>query len=663
MAEESVSATAGQVVARLDDDGDDLEWADLRSLVAWVRSHPVALAAIAMIAVQLIWKAQFLNHLYFRQDDFHDFDLAIEHPFSWSYLTFIGAGHLIIGLRMVAWFLVRISIYNYGLAEAVSLAFVAAAGLAGYRALRTLFGEQPKILIPLAFYLVTPLTMPDLGWWSSAMESVPLQLATFMAVTAHVRYVRTGRTRQLAAAIFWVVFGLIFFEKAMVLPPLLFAITAAFLADRRTLLGGALDTLLRFWKAWLIYALVVIGYAVLLAVALHTSAALPQAPGSSAGVLEFMGDLVKDTLLPGVLGGPWQWYVLPDSTYALAATSAFMASLSLAVAAVVIVVSVLRRRVAWRAWAILAVWVLAADMLPVILGRINAIAPIILGLETRYVADAAPVLAICVGLAFWPVAGSREKARYDRREQAQTSPNGPLRNVTAALVGLIIFGSLWSVQSYSSVTTGAACREYIANARQALKLAPPGTLVLDRPVPASLVIGLFGRFSLASTVLGDMAQGTLAGKLHWISGPEGTVNDMYEFGPDGRLYPVWVYPTKSVARTKAQGCWPERHGRIRIPLLQPSSIYTGILRIGYFWDASYPTYVTVKYGHSVKAVLIKPGLNSAFVSESGGNVSGIAIARLAEPKLCVGDVEVGNLEPSNTAQPIPSVPVAVPGPG
>ena len=173
--------------------------------------------------------------------------------------------------------------------------------------------------------------------------------------------------------------------------------------------------MLRFWKAWLIYALVVIGYAVLLAVALHTSAALPQAPGSSAGVLEFMGDLVKDTLLPGVLGGPWQWYVLPDSTYALAATSAFMASLSLAVAAVVIVVSVLRRRVAWRAWAILAVWVLAADMLPVILGRINAIAPIILGLETRYVADAAPVLAICVGLAFWPVAGSREKARYYRR--------------------------------------------------------------------------------------------------------------------------------------------------------------------------------------------------------------------------------------------------------
>lgn len=659
MADEPLSITAGKVADDLDDDTDGLEWADLRSLAAWVRNHPVTLAALAMIAVQLLWKAEFLGHLYFRQDDIHDFDLAIEHPLSWSYLTITGAGHLTMGMRLVDWFLVRISLYNYGLASAVSLAFVAAAALAGYQTLRTLLGEQPKILIPLAFYLVTPLTIPDLGWWSAAMESVPLQLATFMAITAHVQYVRGRRTRDLVSAFCWVAFGLIFFEKAIVLPLLLFAITAAFLADRRTLRGAALDTLLRFWRAWLAYALMLIAYAVVLITALHRSAALPLAPGSSAGVVVFMGDLVKDTLLPGVLGGPWQWYVLADKTYALAATSAFMAFLSLGVACIVIVVSLLRRRVAWRAWTILAAWVVAADMVPVILGRINAIAPIILGLETRYLADAAPVLAVCMGLASWPVAGSREAIAYDRPGRAHAPLNAPLRNVTSGLIGLIVFGSIWSVQFYSSSTTGAANRAYVANASRALTLAPHGMTVLDNPVPVSLVIPLFGRYSLASKVIGDIAPG----KLHWISAVDGTVNNVYVFGADGRLYPVWVYPTNSVPRTQAQGCWPTRHSRIKVRLQQPSTIYTTVLRIGYFWSAPYPTYIDVHYGHSVKAVLIKPGLNSAFVPESGANVPVVVISGLAGPHLCVGDIEVGDPEPSTTGQPIPAVPVASSGSG
>ena len=47
----------------------------------------------SLIVAELAWKAQFLRHMYFRQDDFHDLDLAIQSPFSWRYVTFIGAGH------------------------------------------------------------------------------------------------------------------------------------------------------------------------------------------------------------------------------------------------------------------------------------------------------------------------------------------------------------------------------------------------------------------------------------------------------------------------------------------------------------------------------------------------------------------------------------------
>ncbi len=48
-------------------------------------------------------------------------------------------------------------------------------------------------------------------------------------------------------------------------------------------------------------------------------------------------------------------------------------------------------------------WVLLADMVPIIIARLNWY-PVLLALDTRYVADAMPVLIICLGLAFLPVA-------------------------------------------------------------------------------------------------------------------------------------------------------------------------------------------------------------------------------------------------------------------
>jgi hypothetical protein len=420
------------------------------------------------------------------------------------------------------------------------------------------------------------------------------------------------------------------------------------------LLAGARQTLVKFRQAWLVYLGLVVAYLILLFVSLRTSASTPQAPNSVGGALQFAGLLVKDTFLPGAIGGPWRWYPLGGGSYALASTPSALTWLSMAVAAGVLIASVWYRKIAWRAWAILIGWIVLADMVPVIAGRINAIAPIILGLETRYLADATPILAICIGLAFWPVIGAPRTAVI--RGGARSAPPlaaQPLRSGAAALVGVFVFGSVWSVQAYESVTTGLPARTYMENAAQALKLVPRGTNVLDRPVPGDMVVGLFGRFSLDSTVVGDLASGKAAGKLHWISRPEGTINKLYMFGTDGRLYPAWVYPTVSLPRTKAQGCWPQRHGQIVVRFWQPSTIYTGIMRIGYIWFAKYPSFVMVKYGNSVKTVDVLPGLNTAFVSESGGFVNTATVSGLSGVGMCVGDIEVGNLEPAKTGKPIP----------
>ncbi len=638
----------GQVVARYEPAGDDFEWADLRSAVSWVRNHRVLVVAIVLIAAQLAWKAQFLSHLYFRQDDFHDLDLAVDHPLTWSYLTYIGSGHLIIGLRVVAWALVRVSgTYNWGLASAVSLAFVAAASLAALRLLRQLFGERPFILIPLGIYVLSPLTMPDLGIWSSAMESVPLQLAIFMALSAHVHYVRTGRTAHLAAAAFWVAFGLAFFEKGLVLPLLLFAVTAAFLTDTRSLLAGSLRTLVAYWKAWALYAALMVGYVILLAISLRTSAAHPHAPGSLNGIRTFAWGLLKESFTPAAVGGPWQWLPVADRSYSFAAPPTAQLWLAGAVLVAVIAVSIWLRRTAWRAWAILAGWIALADMLPVVIGRLNAFSPAVLGLETRYLADAIPVLAICLGLAFSPVTGTRQPAPPAGRHLAEQALSGQhLRTAAAALVGLFIFGAIWSAQSYQSVTSGSIAASYIGNAARAVRLVPAGTPVFNRAVPGDIVEGLFGSYAMQSKVLGDVAPG----KLRWIARPSGTLDGLTIFSDDGRLHMAQVTGAPSLPRPAGKACWPARHGRITVRFWRFSPAYTGIMRIGYL--ASAPGLIDIQFGDVTRSLAVERGLHTAYLSVTG-SVNHVVVRPGGTSGVCVGDAQAGNLGPDPLGRVLP----------
>lgn len=650
-------AGAGRELVPASHAGDDLEWADLRSAVGWLRSHRVLLGAIVLIAAQLAWKAQFLSTLYFRQDDFHDLDLAVDHGLTWKYLTFIGSGHLIIGLRIIAWALVRVSAtpYNWLLASAVSLIFVAAASLAAYRLLRDLFGERPAILIPLAIYLLSPLTLPDLGIWSSAMESVPLQLATFLALSAHLRYVRTGRWTHLLSSAFWIVFGLVFFEKGLVLPLLLFGVTAAFLVDTRSLLGGIFSALRRFWAAWLLYIVLAVAYLVVLIQALHTSTSQPKVPVSMSGVLAFVWELLRDTFIPGAIGGPWQWFPVPGNSFSFASPPHALVGVAIVLLLVIIAVSIWIRPVAWRAWLLLAVWLAAADMLPVVIGRISTSESSFYGLETRYVADAIPVLAVCAGLAFLPVM-VEQTGRVQAKSRRHRSEPGSLRPVAAAVVGVFVFSSIWSVAAYESATNGTQARDYITTARLALKDVQKGTPVVDRPVPQNIVEGTFENYAYASKVVGYLERGQLKGKVRWISKPQGTIDGLMTFGTDGRLHVAQVFGATSLPRP-ARSCWPQRHGRIIVPFTHSSWAFSDTVRMGYIWPGGSSGVVYVRYGRTVRQLAVEPGLHAGYLHVAG-SASRIVVSGLGGIKMCVGDVEAGNVGPANAGAVIPPVTTA-----
>lgn len=637
-------SSPGKAVVRVERSAGRDEWADLRPAIHWVQhKRPVLLVAIIMIAAQAAWLVVFLNHMYFFDIDFATLDRAIGSPLSWRYLTYIGLAHLMIGERAIAWALVRTSLYGWGLDGTVLVAFVVASSLAAFRLFRTLFGERPAILIPLVIYLVSPLSVAALGWWSAAMEILPLELATFMALTAHVRYVRTGRRRHLAAAAAWVAIGMLVFEKGLVLPLLLFAVSSAFAAGDGSWLSCVRTVLVRYWRAWVIYTGLLAAYLAVLATSLGSALDRPQVPSSLGALFTFARGLVQNSLLPGAIGGPWRWYPLTDRWFALAAPPQQMQLVALVLAVAVVGTSIVRRPIAWRAWAILAFWLVLADMLPVIISRVNWY-PTLRALDTHYLADAVPLLAICVGLAFLPVtdgsvAGAGEpEGRLTYRPAGQPASGQRLRQAATAILAIYIVGSCWSNWAYLRQTTGQSTRGYIATAASAIEAARQGTPVADGIAP-----GVLGYLASTSSVIGDIERG----KLHWIRHPDGTIDGLRIFGADGRLEPAWVYGTSSGPPPRK--CWPERHGSILVRFFTSSPYLTTVLRIGYIWKSQTPGVVYVMYDGTVQPLAVKPGLHSAFLSVTGQSNS-ILVSGLAGRAMCIGDAEAGNLAPVEPGQ-------------
>jgi hypothetical protein len=652
-------AIPGKAVARREEPDESRLVVDVSTVARWFRGRGILLAGLLIILVAVIWKGQFLSHMYFSQDDYVDLDIASKASFDWHYLSLVGAGHLYPGLRAVAWVLARISLYNWGLDAGVALALVAASSVAALRLLRTLFGDRPAILIPLAIYLLTPLTVPDLGWWWCAMESLPLQLSIFMTLNAHVHYVRTGRWRHLLAASLWLVIGMLFFEKAFVLVPLLFAITASYLMPAKSFVAGVISTLRQHWKAWTVYGALMSGYLIMFVLAFKSSAQQPSMPSVSAG-WTFASTLLKETLLTGAIGGPWHWFPIESGVYALVAPPTNLVWLSGLIAVGVVVASVLRRWIAWRAWAILFGWVLCADVVPILIGRQTLGLAGLLGLETRYLAEAACVLAICVGLAFLPVSGVRQtdtstqghRAANEGQHGVLRTDQG-LRYAAAGLVAMFVISSVWSVQAFEASTPGVrAVRTYVANARQAVKSAPRGGLnILDQYMPQQIVTGVdFGvPAALESTVIGDLARGKLAGRLHWIRNlPSGTIDGLWMFGNDGQLYPAEVSGVYTVAR-KGQGpfgfCWPKKRNGVTFVKFPrtTTSVYDWTLHISYLWGAA-PSFVTVTYGKSVQQLAVLPRAHSAYLHVQG-NVSSFTVSGPGASALCVADAQAGELVP------------------
>ncbi|WP_214408577.1 hypothetical protein [Sphaerisporangium fuscum] len=593
-------------------------------LTAWgafLRRHRVGLCVAAMLVLQLWWRAGIVGQAFFKEDDFEFVARAAEHGLSWDYLTRVHYGQFMPVGFALAWVVSRAAPYDWGVAAGSVLVLFTLSGLAVHRMLRVVFGDRPAVLVPLAVYLFAPFTVPVLSWWSASLNLVPLLVAIPMAIADHVRHLRDGRPVHAVATTFWIVVALGSFLKAAALPFLLFGLTLAYFSQG----AGVRGVLRRHAPLWATYGGVLVVYAAGYLAASRGVANLSGWPTLSQG-LGFVRRLLFETFLSALLGGPWRWFPGPDR--AVATPPAMLTGLAAVLAVALLIATAVYRRHGVRAWALLLGYLLLADVAPTYYGRVHILGAF-QGLETRYVADAAPVLALVVGLVLLPLRG--ETRPYRRRP-----PREAAAGAGGLLLGGFVVGSLASSAAFAGYLGNAGVHDYLATAAGALRAAPPDAVVLDRPVPLTVVSPSYGPYARTSRLLAPLASDDQRRRMY---APPPYAKALV-FDDQGHLREAEVTGNRVPA---PGGCYPAANGVVDVPL--PQAARPGdVVRLGY--SASKDTGVRVYADGGITLVRLSEGLGRLLVPTRAG-MAKVQIAGIApDARVCFGDVAVGEAVPA-----------------
>ncbi|MET8837609.1 hypothetical protein ABZV78_27350 [Micromonospora sp. NPDC004540] len=362
-------------------------------LGGWTRVHPIRAAAVAMILVSLVWRAQLASRGYLAVDDYVLIARAGESDLTPGFLLTLYNNHFMPAALLITWLVTRAAGLAYWPYVLLLTAAQAVLAVSFARLLRTLVRPGWALLVPLAVFLFSPLTLEATSWWAVGVNMLPMQIAMVLAIGAQVRYVRTRRKRHLVSLALAVLFGLIFFEKALLVVPLVFLLTA-FLFVGGPPVRAVLSTVRRYWPSWLVLTALSLGFLALYGSRAESSLRRPDSLGE---VLSFLWQLLGSTVVPGLLGGPWRWLPAGDGA-PVTAPPELGRWIAWAAFLVLVVLTVRLRRVAGRAWLLLAAYLTLVTAL-LAATRLGSIYSDVAGAVPRYVSDVVVVAALCIGVA------------------------------------------------------------------------------------------------------------------------------------------------------------------------------------------------------------------------------------------------------------------------
>ncbi len=586
----------------------------------------MALAAAALIAVQLAVRAALAFGGYFYWDDLILIGKAGTHNLlSPSYLFDDHDGHVMPGAFLLAGTITRLAPLDWTWPAISLLALQLLASLTLLRALYVILGWRPVLLIPLTFALFTPLTVPGFAWWAAALNSLPMLAALAWVCADAILLVRTGNQRYAATGTLAYLGGLLFFEKAAVIPFVAFALAALLRHVRgdRSASAAVWRAGVRLWVAALALTVVWVGV---------YAAVVNQRRWSFD--LTMTGDLlwrsVTHGIVPGLAGGPWHWgRWAPASPWATPPPSVM--ALGWLVLAGMLAVSLVRKQRVGMVWLTAAGYAVACQV-PIYLMRSSKQTALELAQTLRYLPDLAVVLALLAAVAL----------------SAPNRPAGPRwldaspkrAAVTAALAVLFVTSSLYSTATFLASWRDNPVEPYLRNVRAGLAAAHAASTapLLDEEVDPLVLQRVAAPENLASHMFA-----LLRDRPEFAS----ATTQLRMLDSSGRLIPARVTWVRTIVPGPTPRCGyfaqPDRPARLLLdgPLLPAD----WTVELNYLANSDGSMTLSLTQGPDVK-VPVHPGLNRVFVRLPG---TGDAITVRADTialSLCLASGPVGFLAPT-----------------
>jgi hypothetical protein len=506
--------------------------------------------------------------------------------------------------------------------------------------LRRLFGERLVILVPFAVFVLATLTLPGTLWWAAALNQLPQQIFTVLALLTHLAYLRARRFRHVLLTLLALAAGLAFSEKTAFAVVLLFGMTWLFFTP-----GGLLRSFAtacrRHWRVWIVYTALLLPYLLYYAANVSNPAREGATPTQAIDLVDIM---LRRTILPGLLGGPWTWKPIGwvDS---LADPNPVGQLLAVVVVGAVIATTVRRRNGAYRAW-VLAVGYLTLEFGVLLATRVQNTGVEAVGAEYRYFTDFALVAALALGLATTPVrhAGADAEPGLPVLQQPRTLlpasvlPALHMPTLAVVTVGALALSATYSAVGFAERWTANPARDYVDTARSHLDDLPRKTVLYNGPVPSPVVDRLLWPANLPTRLLGPIGLDVTTLE------PGMSTPQLIQFGADGSLEGSEVSGFHSEPGSDEDCGWSVRDEAVEIPLEERAFGWNWIVQL----DLATPTATTLttSAGYTTVEVPLDAGQSLAYVSIDG-EVDEVTVSTAeADDRVCVRSLVVGLPQPA-----------------
>ena len=572
-----------------------------------------------MIALGLAFRIWSLAGSWFYFDDLAFLSAGTNNPLSWEFLGRNYAGHLMPAGWLVIKGLSTWAPYRWSAWAGFLVLGQLVASLGMLRLLRSMFGDTRVVLVLLAGYCFLIFTVPAGVWFAAGINQLPFQVALVFGLHAHLAYLRTRRWQSLAATLAWTVFGLAFYEKAV----LLFGFYALF-----ALCWFARGTLAeRCVGLWRDYRVGIIAHAAVAVpyVAIYREYGLHGTQPAGTLVASVGYRLVAVAFSTGVIGGPFEWRSMSANSLAdpsdLISLGSWVALGSLAYYAFT------TRTASRRAWSLI-VFSLAADVYLLASARANLVGPDI-GLEYRYQTESAAIVVLAIGLAFLPLLGAPETNRVREGVDRPHERAAVVRTVTVLVVAGAMVSTLTYVRNWQD---NNPTKPYFDNLRRTVAATDGKPLPL---VNQSLPQNLLWAFGYPENTYQHVFE-SLDLPVEY---PDQSIDRLFVLDDQGRVTPAAVPPARSMVG--GEGCgYVLRRTPTTIPLDGP--VVGGGWWIRMDYGAPRPFRVRIGLGDTTRRMRLPAGAHTAYF-QADGSYDSVVLANSPRGKgACVTQLVLGN---------------------